>query len=290
MSRLLLTGGGGFSGCFYAEKFAQAGHNLVVHAGRSRGRLAADFDSRTGSTILTGELSDLQWDGPLDAIIHAGATSIAPGISDEDMVRANVDGTWRVAELAKMSGARTVIYFSSLSVYGDIAGPTVNEQTPFVNPDMYGITKYQGEQALADAGEAFGSLSIRLPGVLGPGAVRNFLAGVKDKAVAGDPIRFFGADNPFNNAAHLADLADFALHLIEFGIDGHDAVVVGAAGQTTVGRAVEIIVEAQGSRSSVEILPPGDRPVFLIDDARARDKYGYDPMDIEKMILQFAGE
>jgi len=80
------------------------------------------------------------------------------------------------------------------------------------------------------------------------------------------------------------------LQLIEGGVDGHDAVVVGARGETTVGQAVETVVGVTGSQSAVEAGPAGDNPVFLIDDARAREIHGYDPMDISDMISRFAGE
>lgn len=292
--RVLLTGGGGFSGAVYAERLAAAGLSLTVHAGRSRGRLAADFEARTGASVVTGDLADLAPEGPLagpfDAIVHAGATSAAPGVSVEAMIRANALGTRRIAALAEATGARTVVYFSSLSVYGDLRGPTVDETTPFIRPDAYGTSKYLGELALAEAGEAFGSLSIRLPGVLGPGSVRNFLTGVRAKAAVGEAIRFFGPDNPFNNAAHVDDLADFTLHLIARGVMGHDAVVVGAGGRTTVGDAVRIIAEGVGRGSRLDPRPAGERPVFLIDDTRARTVHGYAPMEIDAMLLKFARE
>tara|TARA_B100000886_G_scaffold156214_1_gene106383 strand:- start:4773 stop:5651 length:879 start_codon:yes stop_codon:yes gene_type:complete len=290
VKRVLLTGGGGFSGSYYAESLAAAGFNLIVHAGRSRGRLPDDFEVRTGAKVITGELDELQIESPLDIIIHAGACSYAPGVTFNHMTRANILGTQNIAKIANQNSVKNVIYFSSLSVYGKVDGSYVNELTSFFDPDFYGVSKYIGELALQNPVNEFSSISIRLPGVLGSGAVRNFLANVKNKARIGEPISFFGAKNLFNNAVHVSDLSKFLIKLLDENISGHDTIVVGATEKITVGEAVASINETCGSRSAILPEDNTSQPVFLIDDERAREVYSYESMNIRSMIITFAKE
>jgi nucleoside-diphosphate-sugar epimerase len=134
------------------------------------------------------------------------------------------------------------------------------------------------------------SLSIRLPGVLGPGSVRNWLTGILHTAKREQAIEFYNPDNKFNNAVHIDDLCKFIAELVERPTwGGHDALTVGAAGMTTVRRAVEIVIETLGSGSPIEV-KEARTPGFTISSEHARTIYGYGPMNIETMIRQFAME
>jgi hypothetical protein len=71
--------------------------------------------------------------------------------------------------------------------------------------------------------------------------------------------------------------------------NGHDAVTLGAAGSISVQRAVEILVEAAGSLSALNV-KPAERPGYIISNERACAIYGYRPMDVESMLRTFAHE
>ena len=59
---------------------------------------------------------------------------------------------------------------------------------------------------LKDTADRLPGLALRLPGVVGPGAHRNWLSSVAAKLVRGETIGAFHLDQPFNNAAHVADI------------------------------------------------------------------------------------
>jgi UDP-glucose 4-epimerase len=287
---ILVTGAGGFSGSHIAAALLSRGHHVTAAIGRSRERLDALAGGHEDLAVVTGNLAaGLAPSGRIEAIVHAAARSPAPGVTDADMEEANVAGTAQVVACARRSGAATVVYLSSLSVYGAIEGPVVDEATPFRSPDVYGATKYRGEELLR-AEPALRSLSIRLPGVIGPRSVRNWLTGVLAKAKAGQDIHFYNADSPFNNAIHVEDLAHLVVHAIERNDwSGHHAVTVGAAGMTTVRRAVAIVTGGIGSRSRL-IAENSSRHRFTISSERAIREFGYAPMDIEAMLTRFAAE
>jgi hypothetical protein len=66
-------------------------------------------------------------------------------------------------------------------------------------------------------------------------------------------------------------------------------VVVGAAGRTTIAQAVQAMVEATGSRSSVTA-QSRDRPAFLIDSGKAGRLFGFAPMEILAALRQFVSD
>lgn len=286
---IVVTGAGGFSGSHLVATLLARGHKVTAVVGRSLGRLDPAVDCNPSLTVVAGDLARrLPLPARIDAIVHAAARSPAPGVRDADMVRDNVTATTRLIDYACEACATTFIYLSSLSIYGDIAGPVVDETTAIVNPNVYGVTKYEGETMLREA--PLRSLSIRLPGVIGRGSVRNWLTGVLTTAKQGRTITLYGPNNKFNNAIHINDLCRFVADLVKHTTwRGHDAVTVGAAGMTTVRRAAETIIQTMGSRSPIEI-KEARKPGFTISIDRARSVYGYAPMDIDSTIRQFATE
>jgi nucleoside-diphosphate-sugar epimerase len=203
------------------------------------------------------------------------------------MVRDNASATANLVAYAATAGVKTFVYLSSLSIYGAIAGPKVDETTPIINPDTYGMTKFLGELMLQET-STLRSLSIRLPGILGPNPVRNWLTSVIERGRAGQEISIYNPDAPFNNAIHVDDLCTFVADVIERADwSRHDAVTVGADGYSSVREAVDILLRALNSSSQVSI---GDdkQTSFVISSDRARLKYGYTPASVEA-ILRRAG-
>jgi nucleoside-diphosphate-sugar epimerase len=287
---LLVTGAGGFSGSHLVATLLARGHTITAIVGHSRGRLDPALQANPALTVVAGDLTGaLPLPSRIDAIVHAAARSPSPGVTDTDMVRDNVVATARLLDYARATGAHTLIYLSSLSIYGDIAGPMVDETTPIVRPDVYGTTKYLGEVMLRDLPPPSRTMSIRLPGVLGRNSVRNWLTNVLAAAKDGREIACYNPQASFNNAIHINDLSRFVQHLMtDSEWTGHRAVTVGAADKTSIRQAVRIIVDTLGSRSAIRIHDEA-RPSFIISNERAQ-QYGYRPMGIESMLAQFASE
>jgi nucleoside-diphosphate-sugar epimerase len=287
---IVVTGAGGFSGSHLVAHLLACGHKVTALCRRSLGRLDPRLRSHPALTVVTGDLTEaLPLPARIEAVMHAAARSPAPGIGTSGMVRDNVCATARLFDYAKTAGARTLIYFSSLSIYGDISAPVVDETTPMVNPDVYGMTKYLGEMMLRDLPAPTRSMSIRLPGVLGPNSVRNWLTGVLAAAKEDREIACYNPQAVFNNAAHIHDLAEFVQHLLADGSwAGHNAVTVGAAETTSVQRAIGIIIETLSSRSAIRV-HHAERRSFIISSELAQ-RYGYKAMGIEPMLARFASE
>jgi nucleoside-diphosphate-sugar epimerase len=290
--RVLLTGAGGFSGSAIATALLDRGHEVIAAVGRrSGGRLATAASGRPGLTVLYGDLADSSFALPEDigVVVHAAATSPASGITVADMVRDNVVATERLLRHAVRTGVESVIYLSSLSVYGDVAAPELDENTETCNPDAYGLTKRLGEEMLAALAPSLRAVAIRLPGVLGRGAVRNWLTGVLAAAQAGRDIPVYNCAAPFNNAAHVDDVAAFINEtIVDESWRGFAAFPIGAAGSITVGDAVMILINGTGAQS--RMVDKGMRtPCFTISN-RAALARGYRPREIADMLRRFVTE
>jgi UDP-glucose 4-epimerase len=287
--RILVTGASGFSGSFVARELARSGC-VVVAQHRRETPFLAWLNGEARVRTHRGDLLDAaRLAGPFDAVIHVAATSPAPGIAVTQIVRDNVAGTQALIEATERWSAKAFVFFSTLSVYGEVAAGLVDERTQIVNPDAYGASKRLGELLLAERAERLPSLAIRLPGVVGPGAHRNWLSGVASRLRAGETVRAFHLDAPFNNAAHIADLAALVSRVLERPWTGFDAIVVGARGTISVREAITRLAKGLGVEARIEQIAAA-KPSFMLSSERAISRWGYDPMQIGAMIDRYAAE
>jgi nucleoside-diphosphate-sugar epimerase len=289
--RVLVTGAAGFSGSQIAAHLARRGLDVVAsyrHAPLPRWlEQLPRIESRRVHWL------EREPGFSVDGIVHAAATSPAAGITDSQVKQDNVDATRAVLDFANRSGARRIVHLSSISVYGNILDRQVDENTPVRAPDIYGQAKLEAEALLRGQCEAapenFAGLSIRLPGVVGPGAVRNWLATVAAKLRDDLEVPISNPNSPFNNAVHITDLAALAELVLVAKWTGFDTVTVGARGETTVRGAVERLAAGIGSRSRI-VVEPSQRTSFTISSNRACVRHGYDPMEINNLLDRFAAE
>ena len=87
----------------------------------------------------------------VDAVIHLAALSNDPlGNLDAGLTcEINVEGTLRVAQLAKIVGVRRFVFASSCVIYGATGG-LADETTPLAPGTAYARSKVAGELALAE--------------------------------------------------------------------------------------------------------------------------------------------
>jgi UDP-glucose 4-epimerase len=245
-----------------------------------------------GLTVLLRDLGEAGTlpDG-VEAVVHAAAVSPGPGVpaTASDFVRSNAEATRRLGAWARAAGVRKFVYFSSASAFGRVAGPVLDESSPRVDPDAYGVSKWLGEVMLQEQADAMPSVSLRLPSVVGPGAARNWLATMASAAREGREIAYFHGDADYNNAVHVDDLCRFVADLLRRDLRGHDMVLLAAAGAMKVGDMVNAIASGLGGRSPLREVP-APRPAFTVSIVRARERYGYRPMAMHDTIARFVAD
>jgi nucleoside-diphosphate-sugar epimerase len=286
---VLVTGASGFVGSHLVRRLAADGF-LVTGLYRTAPGLAADLVGAASVRLVQSDVAALSAlpDG-CAAVIHAAASSAWTGITHDAVVRDNVIATRHLLDLAERARCRAFVFLSSMSVYGDIDSAVVDERTGIVDPDVYGASKRLGECLLEERQARLPGLALRLPGVVGKSARRNWLASTAERLRRGEPATLFNPDAPFNNALHVADLARLLAGALARGWQGFDTLVLGARGHLPVRAVVERLAAGMGVAPVLRV-QPASKPAFLLSSARAMRDWGYDPMEIGALVDRFARE
>jgi nucleoside-diphosphate-sugar epimerase/predicted dehydrogenase len=175
--RVLVTGATGFLGGRLIERLSADGIPV-----RATTRLMSRARPMSGVEWVECDLSDghsLQRAlSGIDTVFHCAAMAGAPG-SLRDYEEANVNGTTRLASLAADAGIQTLVYLSSLSVYGlpSSRNGYLDESTPYddraADRGVYTQSKLAAERALLVAAETKDAMRIvvlRAGTIYGPGA------------------------------------------------------------------------------------------------------------------------
>ena len=209
MSRVLVTGAGGFVGCALVPVLEARGHDVVPATRAIVGDIGPGTD---WSGVLGG----------VDTVVHLAARvhvmrDEAPD-PEAAFDRVNVAGTRRLAEAAAASGVRRFVVLSSVKVNGDSSGAGAFTEADAPAPqDPYGRSKLAAEQALARvaSGRAMEVVILRPPLVYGPEAKANFAALLR---LAASPWPLpFGAIANRRSLIHVGNLADAIARVVESG-------------------------------------------------------------------------
>lgn len=278
--KILLTGVHGFIGSYLAGKWSGV-HDLI---GIGRHNKLGDVCRR----VVYADLADsVTLDEPVDAIVHTAAQSPAENVAANSFIRSNIDSIRNLIRYARKFEVRKFLYLSSISLYGQISRPVLDENTPIVNPDIYGLTKYLGELLLRDE-EATLSISLRLPGVLGRGAKTPWLARVAEKLRQGVEVSIYNPGSLFNNIVYLSDLEKFISELLAADLNGFKTVILGCLEPITIRETVWSLKKYLDSKSNI-VEKESDKISFTISLDRAIEM-GYNPMSTKEILRIYSRE
>ena len=187
LSRVLVTGGGGFVGGQLCARLARDGFD--VRASVRRRTLLDVANVECIRVELTPETDWSRYLAGVDAVVHVAARAHMTRDRPEDPLaefrRVNTVSTLCLARQAAAAGVRRFVFLSSIGVNG-----SETEERPFSELDParphspYALSKHEAELGLRDIAEITGMavVVIRPPLVYGPGAPGNF--GALMRAVA----------------------------------------------------------------------------------------------------------
>ena len=166
MAHILLTGAAGFIGSHTADQLLAAGHTVTAVDNFRTGRHQNLVTALTSPRFKLVEL-DVTVPGALaaevarvrpDAIIHLAAlVSVQESMQDPALNFAlNVHATQHVAEAARQSGVKRIVFASSAAIYGDATDLPVRESVEKRPISPYGAAKLASEALLLGHGAAFG--------------------------------------------------------------------------------------------------------------------------------------
>ncbi|OAB56806.1 epimerase [Phormidium willei BDU 130791] len=198
--KTFVTGASGFTGSHLVRQLIEQGHHvkaLVRPNSKNIKRLAGlEIELIEGEITdfekLRSHLVDVDWMFHTAAFVELGL------VDDHLMERTNVDGTRTVLEAAKVSTLSKLIYCSTIGIYGDTQGQTIDEtfqRTQKNFSSAYDRTKYTAQQLVDRAADqGLPVVSVMPSGIFGPDdphfgpVIDNFLKGKLTVWAGGDRI------------------------------------------------------------------------------------------------------
>jgi nucleoside-diphosphate-sugar epimerase len=289
--RIFLTGGTGFFGSWLLESFVHANAQLRMNARvvvltrntAAFAKKAPHLAASPGVEFVEGTITGFEFpQGQFSHVIHAAVDYTDP----LGLFSSIVEGTRRVLEFARHSGARRLLLASSGAVYGrqppDIShlretfsgGPD-----PLLVRSAYGEGKRAAEFLCAAYNEAYGIETTIARGFafVGPylsleggAAVGNFIGDVLAKR----PITIQGDGTPYRSYLYAADLAIWLWTILCRGRAGC-AYNVGSDVALTIKDLADLVAAVLDPATPVRVLGqaapgiPAERYVPCVDRARS---------------------
>lgn len=274
--KILVTGAGGFIGSFLVHALHTMGHDVTALV-RREASIPAGWQ---GNCEVRDLAKPICLEGCFDTVVHAAGLGRERNYTFAEYKRGNIDTMENLLAWIREGHARRIIYLSAMSIYGDSRGESIDEQTPIVNPEPYGLSKYVAERLLIEA-ENVEHIALRLPGVFGKHARYPWLARVVEGCIRGEAVKIHSPEFVNNNYLYLPDLALFVNHLLHEEWP-YSELVLGMQQGVKIQEAVEIVKNTLGSSSLIEIIEKEERP-FRINIKRA-ESLGYTSHTFKAMI------
>ncbi len=126
MPKMLVTGGAGFIGSNLALELEKQGHEVAIIDNLCSGN-KKNIEDFKGRIIELDVSKPFELKQDFDVIFHQAAITDPRFESDEEMLRANIEGFKNVMAIAKKDNSK-LIYASSASLYGNGAVPMGESQ------------------------------------------------------------------------------------------------------------------------------------------------------------------
>jgi len=219
----------------------------------------------------------------IDILLHIAAKS--PPATNDEIINSNIIYLQRVINDAKNIGVKSIIFFSTVSLYGVQNKEWLCENDCINNPSFYGLSKLFGEKYFSECG--INTLSLRLPAVLGYRNKTNFLSRIYEKCKQNEEIEINNADKIFNNFISVDSIADLVLNVnIK---SGFDAINLASQRELTVKDISDTIVHELNSKSKISIR--GNQTNFFnISTKKAELEYGFKPTKAKDTIANWIKE
>jgi nucleoside-diphosphate-sugar epimerase len=254
--KAFVTGASGFTGSHLVKALEQRGHDVtgLVRRTSDLSRLAD-----TQVKLVYGDLSDCDalntGMADVDWVFHTAAY-VELGLVDGDrMARVNVDGTRNVLEAAQVAGITKLVYCSTIGVYGDTQGQTVDEtyqRTQQGFSSAYDRTKYDAQQLVDQfAANGLPAVSVMPSGIFGPDDPH---FGPVLTAFRKGRLKVWAGGDRVTGIVHVDDLVEAMILAAEKAPSGAHYIL--STGDLTTREMFEIVSRATGVPAPIEIPEP----------------------------------
>lgn len=258
-SKVLVTGGAGFIGSHLVDRLMTNGHKVTVFDNLSNGSLKnlQPWLNNERFRFIKGDLKK-----PRDVeeavknaelVFHLAANpEVRVGETDPSIhFQENLLATFNLLEaMRKSSSAKTFIFFSTSTVYGEAKIlPTPEDYGPSIPISTYGASKLGCEALASSYAHTFGlrTLILRIANIVGSranhGVIIDFINKLKTNP---KKLEILGDGTQKKSYLHIEDFIDATLHLTSRFIKDRkkaDIYNVGSADQVEVKKIAENVAE-----------------------------------------------
>ncbi|MBM3228218.1 NAD-dependent epimerase/dehydratase family protein [Candidatus Peribacteria bacterium] len=328
--KIFITGGVGFIGVNAADHFASRGWQVTVFDNFSRRGvdINASFLKEKwpdAVTIIRGDVCKDQkalehGAATHDVILHlAGQVAVTTSVKEPMMdCEQNLLGTLHVLEAARSVKNPPIVLFASTNkVYGGLEsipvreeekryvfadgrkGATEEEPLDFHSP--YGCSKGAAEQYVRDYARIYGvpTVVFRQSCIYGPHQLgvedQGWVAWFLIASMLKKPLQIYGNGKQVRDMLYVEDLVDLYIRAVN-GIEKSSGQIynIGGGNHNSISllELLEHMEKKLGLPSSWTFAPvrPGDQPIFISDNSKAKADLGWEPkMDLEHGLEELCG-
>ena len=315
--KILITGGAGFIGSHLAERLVTDGHGVMVLDNFSTGTLdnIAGLKGCPGFECVIGSVRDASLVQELvqtcDVTVHLAAAVGVRLILDKPSlsIHTNVNGTENVLHAAS-SRNKLVIIASSSEVYGKSKSMPFGENDDLVLGSTanlrwsYACAKALDEcMALSYSQEKkLSAIIVRLFNTAGPRQTGHYgmvLPGFVNQALKGEPITVYGTGEQSRCFAHVADVVESLVRLMNAPSAFGEVFNVGNDQEISIEALAQRVKAVTASASAIQKLPYKEvygagfeDMVRRVPDVRKLERFiGYRPRtSLDRIIADVVAE
>lgn len=305
MSRILVTGGGGWLGSAIVRALIARGHAVIATDVVIPPALEALSATEPQLACAAADLGE--WPQVMglfrahapDAVVHCAAIVGVVQCADLPLkaMRVNVEGAVNVFEAMRLCGVKRMVHVSTEETYGDFTAPVIDEDHPQKPTSIYGLTKL----AVEHYGRAYGRdhglecINVRTCWVYGPHLPRPRMPKTYiDAALKGEALRIPAGGDLAVDQVYISDTVAGVVLALEKAEHRFDAYNIATGAAPTLADVAGLVNAAvPGARITVEPGPylHGGRILTArkgaLDISRARAELGYAPQyDIARGIAE----
>lgn len=274
--RVLVTGASGFLGAYLVEALAyrneihpELAPIRILALARNAEKLSARFAHLADAPYFVPVIQDVAvpwaYGEGADYIVHA-ASLASPRYylaAPVETIRANVEGTLHLLELARASGGR-LLFISSGAVYGQVLGGKGDIEEDDYGPldpldarSCYGESKRVGEAACLAYWREYQVPTViaRVSHTYGPGIDLNdgrIFSDAVASVLRGENIRLHGDGHDSRPFCYVSDMIAGLLLLLLRGQPG-EAYNVGATEELTIRALAELVISV-GAKPDLQVI------------------------------------